>query len=201
MGLLKANRTSHVQAVEQSADTPRIDDPDPQVRRRAIRLLAHQGGAVTTLVGLIRDEQDSRVREAAFLELAAMNCDDAAQGVAELLSDADPARRNGALEALAAMPGPAVALLEPLGLSDDPDVRIFAVLLASELPAEETADWLIALAARDQDANVCSNVAEALGGTGRAEAVPVLEGIAARFPDEPFLAFAVETALQRLRGA
>ncbi len=138
---------------------------------------------------------------AAFLLLASLNSREAARGVSVLLSDADAALRNGALETLAAMPEHAGPLLAPLGQDEDPDVRIFAVLLAAELQDPAAADWLLALAAHETDANVCSNLAEALGGTGRAEASDALAAIGARFAGDPFLGFAVDTALQRLREA
>ncbi|MEO0031696.1 MAG: lyase HEAT-like repeat [Pseudomonadota bacterium] len=200
MGLLKARDSAIARAADVAAegDLPRLDHPDAPMRRRAVQALSGDPASVDTLIAVIRDDADNMVRQAAFVALAGLNTGPAAQGVAALLSEADPALRNGALETLAAMPEHAAPLLEPLGRHDDPDVRIFAVLLAGELDYAATADWLLDLGARERDANVCSNLAEALGGCGRGEAVAVLDTIRARFPEEPFLAFAVDTALQRL---
>jgi HEAT repeat protein len=201
MGLLKANRTVQEEPTQAASalPLPELDDADPMQRRRAVRMRANEPDAVAALVGLLAKEEDNLVRQTAFLELAALNSDEAAMGVSELLSAADPALRNGALEALSTMPEHAVRLLEPLGQSPDPDVRIFAVLLANELHVESTTDWLMALAGREDDANVCSNLAEALGGTGREDVLPILQSIIDKFPQEPFLAFAAETAMQRIR--
>ncbi len=202
MGLVKARSGGNGATFDPAPeDAPRLNHPDAMMRRRAVQALAGDAASVEALVDLLRSESDSLVRQAAFLALASLNSPDAARAVCVLLSDADAALRNGALETLAAMPDHAAPLLDALGLDGDPDVRIFAVLLAAELEAPAATDWLIALAARERDANVCSNLAEALGGTGRAEAATALTTIGARFADDPFLGFAVETALERLRGA
>ncbi|BEV00188.1 HEAT repeat domain-containing protein [Novosphingobium olei] len=201
MGLLKARSGSAIPAAADAAEEPRLDHPDPMLRRRAVQALHGDPESVSVLVALLREEGDNLVRQAAFLALASLNSEKAAHGVAVMLSDADAALRNGALETLASMPTHAGGLLEPLGRDEDPDVRIFAVLLAGELQDSAAGAWLLSLAASETDPNVCSNLAEALGGTGLPDAVPALEAIAARFPDEPFLAFAVETALQRLHEA
>ncbi|NBC37415.1 hypothetical protein GTZ99_12725 [Novosphingobium sp. FSY-8] len=201
MALLKAKAAENVaNPASQSGVSPAsLDSDDPMERRRAVQQCVEEPNPVAALLGLLREEHENIVRQAAFTELAALGTSEAAQGLAELLSNADPALRNGALEALVAMPEQAMGLLAPLAFCDDPDVRIFAVMMANELPSERTADWLIALAAKEQDANVCSNLAEAIGGTGRRDALPVLQAIIERFPREPYLAFAAETAMTRIR--
>ncbi|WP_408586091.1 HEAT repeat domain-containing protein [Novosphingobium sp.] len=202
MGLVKARAAGNGAAFDAAPeDAPRLDHPDAVQRRRAVQALAGDADCVDKLVTLLRVEKESLVRQAAFLLLASLNSREAARGVSVLLSDADAALRNGALETLAAMPDHAGPLLASLGQDEDADVRIFAVLLAAELQDPAAADWLVALAAHETDANVCSNLAEALGGTGRIEAAAALTAIGARFAGDPFLGFAVETALQRLREA
>lgn len=197
MGLLKASggNFSPTPGVEERAS---LDHADPAVRRRAVQALAGDAGAVDTLVAMLPQETDNGVRQAAFLALASAKTAAAAQGLAVLLGAADPALRNGALETLATMPEHARDLLDPLGRHADPDVRIFAVLLAGEIHDGDIAQWLIALAQGEADPNVCSCLAEALGGTGAPGAGEALAAIAARFPGDPFLGFAVDTALQRL---
>lgn len=200
MGLLKAgNRDASAwNAPDDAGDAPRLDHAIASMRRRAVQALSGSEGNVGTLIDVLRQETENSVRQAAFIALATMNSGAAAEGVAALLCEADPALRNGALETLAAMPEHAGALLEPLGRHEDPDVRIFAVLLAGELAHIDTSSWLIDLAGREADPNVCSNLAEALGGAGVRAAIPALEGIAARFADQPFLVFSVDSAIQRL---
>lgn len=174
---------------------------DPALRRQAVQDLAGEPGAVDTLIGLLRTESDHAVRQAAFSVLTAIGTAAAAQGAASLLGEADPALRNGALEVLSAMPQHALALLDPLGRHEDPDVRTFAILMAADLPADATGAWLIALAERETDPNVCAHLADALGGSGLPQAAAALEAIGARFTAHPFVAFAVQIGLRRIGAA
>ena len=199
MGLLK--RIDTTTSGEAPVPPPSLADPDPAVRRRAVQALCDAPDAVETLAWLLRTEPDNSVRQAAFLALSALDTPEAAASLAGLLAEPDPALRNGALEALAAMPLHAAGLLEPLGRNADPDIRSFAVLIATDLPSEAAGAWLIAMAEREADPNVCAHLAEALGGSGLAGAAAAIAAIADRFPDDAFLRFATETALRRLGSA
>ncbi|WP_285713733.1 HEAT repeat domain-containing protein [Erythrobacter oryzae] len=199
MGLMKAGSRSDFALPDAELAPPSLTDPDPAIRRRAVQgLAADAEGAVETLVWLLRSEADRSVRAAAFSALADCGSLEAAQATAGLLTEDDPALRNGALEALSAMPDAATAMLEPLGHHADPDVRSFAVLLAAGLHRAEACDWLIALAAREDEPNVAAHLAEALGSTGAPGAVAGLEAIRARFAGSAYLAFAIDMALRRL---
>lgn len=206
MGLMKATaRRDAALPGEADLAPASITDPDPAIRRRAVQALGvagnAEGDAVETLVWLLRSEPDRSVRQAAFSALATNGSLEAAQATASLLADDDPALRNGALEALGAMPDAAAALLEPLGHHADPDVRSFAVLLAAGLHRAEACDWLIARAASEAEPNVAAHLAEALGGTGAPGAAAALEAIRARFAGSAYLGFAVDMALRRLDDA
>jgi HEAT repeat protein len=200
MGLLKAGSRS----ADTPADTARpasLADPDPALRRQAVQALVGVPEGPRRLAVLLQDEADASVRQAAFLALAAIGTRAAAEAAAGLLAHPDPALRNGALETLAAMPDHAAALLDSLGADTDPDIRSFAVLLAADLAAPEAAAWLVALAEREGDGNVCAHIAEALGGSIAPGARAALSAIAARFPGEPQLQFAIDIALRRLDDA
>lgn len=199
MGLVRRQQHGDVTPPTPGDPAPAfLTDPDPVARRRAVQALPAAPDAVGTLVEHLRSEPDNAVRQAAFHALAAMNSAAAAEGAASLLTEPDAALRNGALEALSAMPEQAAALLDTLGQHADPDVRSFAILLAADLPPARAGTWLMALAEREEDPNVCAHLADALGGTGLPDAAAALAAIAARFPDSPFVRFAAETALRRL---
>ncbi|MFM7348641.1 MAG: HEAT repeat domain-containing protein [Erythrobacter sp.] len=178
-----------------------LGDPDPSVRRRAVQALGAAPDAAARLASHLREEPDASVRDAAFLALAGLGTRAAAEAAASLLTEPDAALRSGAFEALGAMPAEAAALLAPLGHHADPDVRSFAILLAADLPPATSGAWLIDLASREEDPNVAAHCADALGGTGLAEAAGALRTIAARFADQPFVRFTAETALRRLGEA
>ena len=202
MGLLR--RQSRDPALPLAALPPaqaaRLDDPDPACRRRAVQALAasQEPGAHDTLVALLRTESDNAVRQSAFSALTMIGTPEAAQAAAGLLTESDPALRNGALEALGAMQADALALLDQLGCSDDPDVRSFAVMIAADLPGEASGAWLIAQASTEDDPNVCAHLADALGSTELDAAADALDAIAARFAGSAFIAFTVQSALRRL---
>ncbi|MCX9147359.1 HEAT repeat domain-containing protein [Erythrobacter sp. WG] len=200
MGLLKAGSRS-AEAPAHMVTVASLVDPDPGLRRQAVQVFVGDPGGPARLADLLHGETDASVRQAAFLALAAISTRAAAEAAAGLLSHPDPALRNGALETLAAMPDHAAALLDTLGREVDPDIRSFAVLLAADLPAPEAAAWLIALAEREGDANVCAHIAEALGGSIAAGARAALCAMAARFAGEPQLQFAIEIALRRFDDA
>jgi hypothetical protein len=59
---------------------------------------------------------------------------------------------------------------------------------------------LCALIETEPQANVCAAVVEALGEIADAAAGPSLLRCAERFPDDPFLGFAIKVVGDRLRG-
>lgn len=202
MGLLRRRQREDAPAALAPDHSPaRLTDPDPARRRQAVQALAGHPEAVETLIELVKNESDNSVRQAAFSVLSALGTSAAAEGAAGLLAEADPVLRNGAHEVLASMPQHAQPLLEPLSRHEDPDVRIFAILIAADMPTGAADDWLIALALRETSPNVCAHLADTLGGSELPGAVDALAAIAARFGDFPFVSFAVQIALRRLGAA
>jgi hypothetical protein len=143
-------------------------------------------------------EREARIREAIFTSLARIGTSASAEAVLPCLRSDDSQLRTVALDALRAMPN-ATALHLPQLLHDaDPDVRLLACDLARSLPAAEANRLLGEVLARDGEANVCSAAVEVLSETGGPDLLPLLAQCAARFPDEPFLAFAIRVASERL---
>lgn len=114
-----------------------------------------------------------------------------------LLRDGTPVQRNAALEALAVMPEHVAPHVAALLRDPDSDVRIFTANLLSVLPHPKAAAWLVEALA-DPHANVCAAAVDGLAEIGDARALPVLAALPARFPDDSFLAFAVQLASQRI---
>jgi hypothetical protein len=80
----------------------------------------------------------------------------------------------------------------------DPDVRLLACEIARVLPAGDASGALGELLERETHSNVCSAAVEVLAETGNVASLPILARCAARFPDDPFLTFAVKVASDRI---
>jgi HEAT repeat protein len=143
-------------------------------------------------------ERDPRVREAIFTSLALMGTSESAEAVLPCLRSDDSHLRTAALDALRAMPT-AIGLHLPQLLHDaDPDVRLLACDLVRQQPAAEVSRLLGEVLVHDSEANVCAAAVEVLADTGSPDLLPLLAQCAARFPDDPFLVFAMEIAGERL---
>ena len=112
----------------------------------------------------------------------------------------DASLRTGALDALRAMPRRAVAPHLPRLLADpDADVRLLSCELVRDLPAERGQRGCCAICStRETETNVCAAAVEVLAEIGGPEALPALARCAERFADDPFLAFAIKVATDRI---
>ena len=81
-----------------------LGDPDPRQRRLAARDLGSFPAAALNLGQALAAESDTSVREALFNSLGQIASDAAVQALLPLLRTEDAGLRNGAIEALAAMP-------------------------------------------------------------------------------------------------
>lgn len=207
MGLVKAGSKGTLRNPPEGAAPPEdpialLDAPDVGSRRRAALALGDRPDAAASLCARLAREEDPGVREAALTALVRIGTPEAADGLVPLLATEDAGLRNGALESLQQMPAGSVApKVGPLFDSPDSDLRIFAVLLAARLGPAERMAWLLRALEHDPHVNVGLAAAEAVAELGDPGAFPALEAFAARFPDDPVVAFTVDAARRRFRGA
>ncbi|MDQ2103149.1 HEAT repeat domain-containing protein [Azospirillum isscasi] len=185
----------------------RLDDADPAQRRRAAHALgAHppdgRPGAVPALSARLAREEEPSVREALLTALVRAGTGEAAAALVPYLASEDVGLRNGVIESLQQMPA-AVVMPEvaPLLEAGDSDLRIFAAQLVGKLPHPDRLALLAGVIGRDPHVNVCLAAVEALMDGGDPAALPVVERLAARFPDDPFVAFSVDAARRLFSGA
>ncbi|KIZ32782.1 MULTISPECIES: HEAT repeat domain-containing protein [Rhodopseudomonas] len=146
----------------------------------------------------LAQETVPRVREAIFTSLGRIRTPASAAVVAPCLRSDDPDIRTGALDALRTMPDATAPLLAGLLDDADADVRVLACELVRNQPAEAANDLLAALLSRENETNVCGAAVEVLAEIGTPAALPALAQCAARFPDDPFLSFAIAMARDRI---
>jgi hypothetical protein len=167
-------------------------------RRSAALELADVPEAAEPLVAALLQEPSSSAREAIVTALISIGTPEAAAGLAGLLRSEDVSLRNSAVEALQQMGPAAGAVVYPMLGAADPDQRIFAINVLETLRYPGARDLLLGVLKIDPDVNVGLAAVEGLSQVGEPDDTPQLLAFAARFPNEPFVGFAVKVACRRV---
>lgn len=146
-------------------------------------------------------ETSPSVRSAIMTSLIAIGTPEVAARLTDHLHSEDTQLRNAAIEALQEMPDAVVPLMERLLADEDSDVRIFAVNILSVLQHQQAAVWLVGVIRTDPHINVCTAALDGLVEVGATGMISDIEHLATRFPENPFMRFAADTAIRRIRGA
>lgn len=175
-----------------------LHDGTSAQRRVAARDLACHPQTSAALARLLGDEADPGVRSIMLTALIAHRTDDAAAGLLTYLRSDDAALRNEVIEALRTMPDAVAPAVNAMLSDPDSDVRILTVNLLAVLAHPSVPRWLEHIARTDPHVNVCAAAIDALAEAGDTASLPALAAAAARFPDEPFIAFAARVAQNRI---
>ncbi|MFC5359276.1 HEAT repeat domain-containing protein [Azospirillum himalayense] len=205
MALVKARKIDGAKpagATEGGDPLAWLEDGDPARRRQAAHTLGERPDAVPALSARLLREEDLSVRETLLTALVRTGTAEAAAALTPHLASEDVGLRNGVIESLQQMPA-AVVMPEvaPLLRATDSDLRIFAAQLVGKLPHPDRLGLLAGVIDRDPHVNVCLSAVEALMESGDPAALPVVERLGARFPDDPFVAFSVDAARRLFSGA
>jgi len=171
---------------------------EPARRRTAARHLATYPHAASALCARLAVEPAASVRSVIFTVLIGLCSEDAVRGLLPCLRSEDAALRNAAIEALRHMPDVLEPHIRSLLEDNDSDVRIFAVNVLGALAHAQAPRWLEAVVRCDPHVNVCAAAVEGLAELGEQASRSVLGELPGRFPEEPFIAFAVKAALARI---
>lgn len=206
MGLKRTGSTSEAGVSPRLPTRParqpaQLDAHSAAERREAARELARRPGTADTMGTHLMTEPDASVREALFTGLRRQASTEAAAALIRLLSSEDAGLRNGAIEALAAMPEAVAPRMKALLRDPDPDVRIFAVNLLVELQHPDLVSWLVDALMQESQVNVVAAAIDVLAEVGGPEHRPLLRSLTGRFPHDPFIGFAVDMALSRSEAA
>ena len=208
MGLRKANEGGVLRRVE-AREYPRdaeglalqLQDPDPAVRRWAVRDLTHAPAMATVLCQHLLKETDHAVRESIFTTLRHGESDEVATGLIPLLRSEDPGLRNGAIEVLSELPDEVAPHIDELLGDPDADVRIFTLNVLNMLSHPRVGKWLSQVLRNDPHVNVVAAALEAATEAGSPETLPAIAQARQRFADDPFIGFAADLAQQRIESA
>ncbi len=205
MGFAKAGqRPSQEQAVadESTLDLPALirglRDPEPDMRRRCAKELAQHPEAVHALAASLDIERVQNVREMVMTSLALIGTSEAVAVLLPCLRSDDAFLRNEAIEVLKQLPGSLAPMMEQLLRDQDPDVRIFAVNVLESLRHPSVVQWLLNVIENDPHVNVVATALDLLSEVGDENCIDSLLKAQERFANEPYLQFAVRTALDRI---
>ena len=174
--------------------------PDASVRKRALDYLPPLADTrALVLVGNMLDDPSGAVREAAVSVLARSSVPATVIAIAiAYLGSSEASQRRQAATVLVRCGAHSVpAMLDMLHVSD-PHMRKYAVDILAEIGDPAIAQALIA-ALDDENINVATAAAEALGRLHAAEAVPALSSALARHSD--WLSIAALGALGEIGGS
>ena len=96
------------------------------------------------------------------------------------------------------------AFLQKLLTDPDRDVRIFAVNILGDVRFERATEMLRHFITREiaegHDINALMTAVDYLGELGSVEDIPLLQAVKKEFPDDPYVTFGVDLAIERIRG-
>jgi len=162
---------------------------------------------VAALVAAMEGDGDRGVQEAACSALVQINNEEVFRHAARLVGCEDAYVRNAASDILAESEGVPDTIFAEMLKSDDPDVRIFAVVTVDNRRVRTLLPLLVDLLYNEENVNVVSAAINALGNLGCRDMrddgssdVDALLAAGRRFPDEPFVSFAVNAAIEQIEG-
>lgn len=176
----------------------RLASPDAGVRRAAAMALGELPEAVPALLAALDDEREQAVSSALLGALGRIASEESVAGLADCLRREDAWLRNAAIEVLRGLPEQVAGAMAHLLADWDRDVRILAVGILDSLRHERVEEWLLQLIEADHDVNVCGVALDVLAEVATEAAHVPVTSLLARFPDEPYIAFAGGLVLKRL---
>ena len=176
-----------------------LKDDSATTRRWAARDMLHCPNAAAALVQHLQSEQELPVREVILSTLTQLGDATAVAGLVDCLRSEDAALRNEAIEAMKLLPDEVAPMMMGLLADPDSDVRIFTVNILESLCHPDVESWLIEVITSDPHINVCATAVDLLSEVGTRAALEPLAQLKARFGDEPYIQFAANLALRRIR--
>ena len=193
----KDERSTVVVTIDRNKLRADLEDPDEDIRRAAVRLAARLGEA-EVLARHLEDESDAGLRETILTSLVRIGGVKAARPLLKTLRSEDALLRNAVIETLQSMGETVAAEIETLLDDENPDLRIYGVYIIQAMRSPRVPDIALRVAATDSHVNVCAAAVDVLAEVGRREMAEELRAVANRFPDQPFLGFAVRAAIKRI---
>jgi HEAT repeat protein len=185
---------------ECSALIASLADISATTRRWAARDLVNCPNAAVVLVDRLKHEPELSVREVILSTLTQLGNAEAVTGLVDCLRSEDAALRNEAVEAMKQLPDEVAPMMQGLLTDTDPDVRIFTVNILESLCHPDVEAWLIEVITTDPHINVCATAVDLLSEVGTQASLVPLALLKSRFSADPYIQFAANLALRRIRA-
>ena len=176
-----------------------LEGADAGGRRQAARQIAGCPDAAKALMSRLKREEEVAVREVILNTLVRLKDISIVDGLAECLRSEDAALRNETIESFKQLGHEVDPILESMLADPDPDVRIFVVNILESQRHSEAESWLIKVIEEDSHVNVCATAVDLLCEVGTEASSDALLRLKARFASEPYIQFAADLALKRIR--
>jgi HEAT repeat protein len=205
MGLVKpksvpmARRGKTAPAPEIDQILAALEGADAGGRRQAARQILDCPDAAKALMSRLKREEDAAVRDVILNTLVRLKDTSIVAGLAECLRSEDAALRNETIEAFKQLGHEVDPILESMLADPDPDVRIFVVNILESQRHSEAENWLIKVIEDDSHVNVCATAVDLLCEVGTEASSDALLRLKVRFASEPYIQFAADLALKRIR--
>ena len=84
--------------------------------------------------------------------------------------------------------------------NEDKDIRIFAINILGDVSYDDSIEILRYFLLKERDINAMMTAVDYLGEIGSKEDIALLEAIKVEHKDEPYVEFAIDTAISRIKG-
>lgn len=160
----------------------------------------HNGGDF--LVEYINhDDADKNISTKIASVISSMDADDAPiEKVMDLLKLENAYTRNLGISILRDFGDSIKYYIVKFLIGDDRDLRIFAINVLGDVDFAESRDMLVELLQNEQDINVAMTAVDYMGEIGEEEDIPLLLSLKERFSGEFYVEFAVDGAVQMIKG-
>jgi HEAT repeat protein len=177
-----------------------LSDSNATIRRHSAQEIFHCPDAVDALFVQLKLEKDVAVREAILVSMGQINNSEVVDALIGCLRSDDAALRNEAIETLKQLTFDMSPALKSLLADPDPDLRIFAVNILESRRNPDLESWLIEVIELEEHVNVCATAIDLLCEVGTEASLEPILRLKARFASQPFIQFAADLALKRIRA-
>jgi len=175
---------------------------DPSKKDYAVEEIVKFDGGPEYLLSLINPEKtDKKVLTKIASVISSMDPEDAPiEDIMDLLKLDNAYIRNLGISILRDFGTAIKYYIVKFLIGDDRDLRIFAINVLGDVDFAESRDMLVELLEDEEDINVAMTAVDYMGEIGEEEDIPLLESLKDRFKDEVYVEFAVDGAIQMIKG-